>query len=70
MLNQAAAHNQAAKAIHKLNRRYKVSIAKNSSYVYAGDDALLSRVSAHLLQWALDDVLLGRVKRQSRLFGD
>ena len=37
--NLAAAHNQTAKLIHGMNRRYKVSVAKNSVYIYAGDDA-------------------------------
>lgn len=49
--NLIYAHNKAAKLIHGLNRRYKVSIADNSTYVYPGDDALLAhfgeRVAIH-----------------------
>lgn len=59
--NLAHAHNQTAKAIHALNRRYKVSVAKNSSYVYAGDDAWLSRMSAAILQYTKDDYFLKKV---------
>jgi beta-glucosidase len=59
--NLAYAHNQASDAIHALNRRYRVSIAKNSAYVYAGDDALLSRKFADFLQYQSDDYFLKKV---------
>lgn len=61
MNNLATAHNRAATAIHKINRRYKVSVAKNSSYIYAGDDAWLSRYSAGLMQYLQDDYFLKKV---------
>lgn len=67
--NLAYAHNQTAKAIHAINRRYKVSIAKNSSYVYAGDDAWLSRLSAHVLQYLKDDYFLKKVVKQCDWLG-
>lgn len=67
--NLAHAHNQAAKAIHGINRRYKVSIAKNTSYVYAGDDAWLSRVSATVLQYLRDDYFLKKVIKQCDWLG-
>ncbi|HET8884489.1 MAG TPA: family 1 glycosylhydrolase, partial [Candidatus Saccharimonadales bacterium] len=67
--NLAYAHNQAAKAIHAINRRYKVSIAKNSSYVYAGDNAWLSRLSANVLQYLKDDYFLKKVVRQCDFLG-
>lgn len=53
--NLAYAHHQAAKHIHAMNRRYKVSFAKNSAFYYPGDDARLSRLSAEWLQWHNDD---------------
>lgn len=59
--NLAYAHNKAALAIHRINRRYKVSIAKNSVYFYAGDDALLSRRSTGFLQHFQDDYFLKKV---------
>lgn len=67
--NLAYAHNQAAKAIHAINRRYKVSIAKNTSYIYAGDDAWLSRVSANILQYLRDDYFLKKVIKQCDWLG-
>lgn len=67
--NLAYAHNQTAKVIHGLNRRYKVSIAKNSSYIYAGDDALLSRKVADLLQYTKDDYFLKKVVKNCDFLG-
>jgi beta-glucosidase len=67
--NLAYAHNQTAKTIHGINRRYKVSIAKNSSYVYAGDNAWLSRLSANILQYLKDDYFLKKVIKQCDWLG-
>ncbi len=67
--NLIHAHNKSAKMIHRLNRRYRVSIAKNSSYVYAGDDAILSRFSARVLQYFKDDFVLSQVKRTCDFIG-
>lgn len=61
--NLLHAHKQAARAIRLLNRRYKVSFAKNSPYYYAGDDAWLSRASAWWLQYIHDDYMLKRAVR-------
>lgn len=63
--NLATAHNRAAKHIHKVNRKFKVSVAKHSIYVYAGDNAWLSRLTAHIFQYVEDDYFLNRVKRHS-----
>ncbi|MDB5168096.1 MAG: putative beta-glucosidase [Candidatus Saccharibacteria bacterium] len=67
--NLAYAHNQAARTIHAINRRYKVSIAKNSCYVYAGDNAVLSRFSAAVLQYIRDDYFLKKVVKQCDWLG-
>jgi beta-glucosidase len=67
--NQIRAHNKAAKRIHNMSRRHKVSIAKNSNYVYPGDDALLSRVSAAILQYFQDDYILKRTYKTSDFIG-
>lgn len=61
MNNLAFAHRQASKAIHGLSRRYKVSVSKNSKLYYAGDDALLSRVSASVMQYIQDDYFIKKV---------
>lgn len=67
--NLARAHNRAAKYIHKLSRKYKVSISKQSLYVYAGDNAWLSRLSAHLFQYVADDYFLKKVVKNCDFIG-
>lgn len=67
--NLAHAHNRAARAIHSISRRYKVSVAKFSPNFYPGDDAWLSRVSAHLMQYVQDDYFLGKVVRHCDFLG-
>ena len=67
--NLARAHNQAAKMIHGLGRRYEVSIAKNTNYVYAGDDALISRTSASIAQYFSDDYFLNKVAKNCDFIG-
>lgn len=67
--NLALAHKQAAKAIHAINRRYKVSISKNSNFFYAGDDALLSRKSTDVMQYFQDDYFLKKVVKDCDFIG-
>ena len=67
--NQLRAHNEAARRIHAINRRFKVSIAANQTYVYPGDDALLSRVSARIWQYIRNDYVLQRVKKHCDFIG-
>jgi beta-glucosidase len=67
--NLASAHNQAAAAIHAINRRYRVSLAINSMYVYAGDNAWLSRKYAGILQYAVDDYFLKKVVKHCDFLG-
>jgi beta-glucosidase len=67
--NLAYAHNQVATVIHGMGRRYRVSIAKNSSYVYAGDDSLLSRKYADFLQYVKDDYFLRKVVKTCDFLG-
>jgi beta-glucosidase len=69
VMNMSHAHNKAAKAIHALNRRYKVSIAKNSNFFYPGDNAWLSRLSTAVLQYAQDDFFIRRVIKQCDFLG-
>ena len=62
--NLIAAH----KKIYKLTRqkqKWQVSMAHNLSYVYPGDDAWLSRVSARLVNYWSNWYTVGRVRRQS-----
>lgn len=67
--NLAVAHNQSSKAIKRIQVRAKVSVAYNSSYVYAGDDAKLSRTAASVLQWCSDDYFLKKVVKQCDFLG-
>lgn len=59
--NLIAAHKQSAKVIHTMSQRYQVSVAKNSTYVYAGDDAILTRMTASVQQYFIDDYFLNKV---------
>jgi beta-glucosidase len=69
MRTLAYAHNQTADMIHKKNRRYRVGIAKNSNYFYAGDDAALSEHSASFLQYFQDDYFLKKIVKRSDFIG-
>jgi len=69
MNNLAYAHNKTADVIHSLNRRYRVSIAKNSNYFYAGDNAWLSRKSADIMQFFQDDYFLRKVAKRCDFIG-
>jgi beta-glucosidase len=67
--NLAYAHNKTAAMVHNINRRYKVSVAKNSNYFYAGDDAWLSRKSAGVMQYFQDDYFLKKVVKNCDFLG-
>jgi beta-glucosidase len=67
--NLANAHNRAAKLIHKLSRKYKVSVAKASIYIYPGDNSWISRLTAHVLQWVEDDFFLKKVVKSCDFLG-
>ena len=67
--NLAAAHRQSAKVLHKMNRRYKVTVAHNTVYYYPGDNAWLSRTSAAVMQFFSDDYFLRKVIKQCDLLG-
>lgn len=67
--NQTIAHRRAAKVLKSTNPRYKVGIAKNSVFIYPGDNAWLSRVSAQVMQWIQDDLWLSKVAKSSDFMG-
>jgi beta-glucosidase len=67
--NMAYAHRQVAKIIHKMNRRYRVSIAKNSNFFYPGDNAWLSRLSSAVMQYAQDDYFIKKVVKHCDYLG-
>ena len=67
--NLAKAHNRVADRIHALGRKYKVSVAKNSTYIYPGDDAWLSVRSAAVMQYVHDDYFLKKVIKHCDYIG-
>lgn len=67
--NLAYAHNQVSRLLHSMSRRYKVSIAKNSTFYYAGDDAVLSVRTADILQYVQDDYFLKKVVKTCDFLG-
>lgn len=69
MRTLAYAHNKTADMIHAKNRRYRVAVAKNSNYFYAGDDAALSEYSTSIMQYFQDDYFLKKVIKRSDFIG-
>jgi beta-glucosidase len=67
--NLAVAHRRASKALKRLNQRYRIGISKNSVFVYPGDDAWLSRVSAQVFQFFQDDFFIRKFVRHSDFLG-
>jgi beta-glucosidase len=67
--NLVTAHNKTAKLAHKVSRRYKVGVAYNVAFHYAGDDALLSQTTTKVKQWARDDFFLNAVRRSTDWIG-
>ncbi len=67
--NLAAAHRRTAKALHVMNRRYKIGIAKNSVYFFPGDNAWLSRMSANIYQFFQDDFFIRKYAKHCDFLG-
>lgn len=67
--NMATAHKGAAKLIHAANRKFKVSIAKNSFYIYPGDNAWISRLSANVMQYFQDDFIIKKFVKSCDFLG-
>lgn len=68
-VNQATAHRKAAKVLHEINRRYKVGIAKNTTYFFAGDNSWLSKLSASIFQYFQDDYFINKYIRHCDFLG-
>ena len=69
MSNLAYAHKRSRQVIKHLQRRARVSVAYNSTYVYSGDDAKLSQLSASIMQWGVDDYFLKKVAKHCDFLG-
>ena len=67
--NLARAHNRVADKLHATSRRYKVSIAKNYSYIYAGDDSRLSVRASQVMQYRNNDSFLRKVIKRCDFIG-
>ena len=69
LANLAFAHNTIAKKLHAASRRYRISVAKNSAYIYPGDDSALSVRAAAVMQYQRDDMFLRQVIKQCDFLG-
>lgn len=67
--NLITAHNKSAKIIKQINRRTQVSIAYHCVHYYGGDDAILTRVSANIMQYFSDDIFISRVAKNCDYLG-
>jgi len=67
--NLARAHSKTVTALRRVNRRYKIGIAKNSVFYFPGDSAWLSKVSANIMQFFQDDFFLKKYARKSDFIG-
>lgn len=67
--NLAAMHNKTATMLHAKSTKFKVSVAKNSPYVYPGDDSMLSVRTAKMQQYFKDDYFLRRVIKKCDFLG-
>ncbi len=64
-----ATHRHIAKLVHAKSRRLKVSMAHHISYVYPGDDALLTRTSSGIINQLTNHYMLARLVRSSDFIG-
>lgn len=69
MANLVRAHNLAYRVVRQHQVRAKVGVAYAATFVYAGDDAWLSQITARYQQFVMDDLFLGRVYRRSDFIG-
>lgn len=65
----AYAHNRVYKKLRQIRRTYRVSFAKHTIYMYPGDDAWLSRISAGIGQWLFDDYWIRLTVRKTDFLG-
>ena len=67
-LHLIKAHKKVYKSAKRINRKFKVGLSENCAHIYAGDSALLSRVSTKFAIWG-NDFFLRRVKRKADFIG-
>lgn len=67
--NLITAHKKVYKLIKRTGRKYLVGIADNVAHHYAGDDSLLSRLTAGVMRWVQDYYVLNRVSKHSDFIG-
>jgi beta-glucosidase len=65
----AIAHKRVYKVAKQINRKFLVGLSKNVAHTYAGDDALLSKISARIAIYGADYFFLNRVKRKLDFIG-
>lgn len=69
LMNLARAHRKSYKIIKAAYPKLKVGLAHNCAYYYAGDDSIISRVTAWLGHKFSNEFFINRVKRQQDFFG-
>ncbi|HSW81119.1 MAG TPA: family 1 glycosylhydrolase [Candidatus Saccharimonas sp.] len=69
LMHLIAAHKKVYKLAKTAGRKYQISIAKNSAYHYAGDDAWLSRFTAAAMKYAEDTFILRRLHKYMDFVG-
>jgi len=69
LIHLISAHKKVYKLAKAAGRKYQISIAKNSAYHYAGDDAWLSRLTASVIKYAEDTFILRRVRKHMDFVG-
>lgn len=67
--NLAKAHRRAYKVIKKALPEVQVGLAHNCAYYYAGDDSIISRISARVGHFFGNEIFIDRVKRHQDFFG-
>jgi len=67
--NLISAHKKVYKLAKGKGRKYMLSIAKNTAYHYAGDDAVLSRATASVMRTLQDGFILNQLKKQLDFIG-
>lgn len=69
LLNLASAYRGSARIIKKIRPKAKLGCAHNCAYMYAGDDAWLSRAAAYLAHKFGNEWFINRVRRYEDFLG-
>ncbi|HEV2413032.1 MAG TPA: family 1 glycosylhydrolase [Candidatus Saccharimonadales bacterium] len=68
-LNLGYAHRKVYKAAKTINRKFIVGLSTNIAHNYAGDNAIVSKITARLVKWSTSRFFLNRVHRHLDFIG-